>query len=150
VIDNLIYQNNVDYSKYSTDIKPIALYFPNFYPIQINNRLFLEWEPIINSKSLYEGHNQPRKPFYKGSHFDYYDLTIPDVINKQVKLAKSHGVYGFGIFYYWFSGKKIFEKPLDTIYKNKNIDFNFFIIWRNKDLKINNEIIIKQEYNDND
>ena len=32
------------------------------------------------------------------------------------KLAKNHGIYGFGIFYYWYSGKKVFEKPLDIIF----------------------------------
>ena len=151
LIGNLVYENNIDYSKYTTDIKPIALYFPNFYPIKINNKSFSGWESIKNAKSLYGGHKQPRKPFYKGSDFDfdYYDLTMTDVIKKQVELAKSHGIYGFGIFYYWFSGKKVFEKPLDIIFKNKNIDFHFFIIWRNKDLKINDEIIIKQEYDNN-
>ena len=26
---------------------------------------------------------------------------------KQVELAKSHGIYGFGVYYYWFSGKRL-------------------------------------------
>ena len=151
--DNLmnisVYENNIDYSKYSTNIKSIALYFPNFYPIQINNKILFEWEFIKNAKPLYEGHNQPREPDYKDINLNYYDLTIPNVIKQQVELAKSHGIYGFGIFYYWYSGKKVFEKPLDIIYENKDIDFHFLLIWRNKNLKINNEIIIKQEYNNN-
>ena len=65
----------------------------------------------------------------------YYNNSEKETIKKQVTLAKAHGIYGFGIYYYWFSGKIIFEKPLNIFFENKDIDFPFFLIWKNLDCK---------------
>ena len=78
-----------------------------------------------------------------------------EVIQKQINLAKSHGVYGFGIYYYWFSGRRLLESPLDLFLINKNLDFKFLLIWANENWTrrwngLNKKILIKQEYNDND
>ena len=78
-----------------------------------------------------------------------------EVIQKQINLAKSHGIYGFGIYYYWFSGKRLLESPLDLFLNNKNLDFKFLLIWANENWTrrwngLNKKILIKQEYNDND
>ena len=54
-----------------------------------------------------------------------------DIIKKQVNLAKSHGIYGFAIYYYWFSGKVLFEKPLKLFLENKDINFHFLLVWKN-------------------
>jgi len=66
-------------------------------------------------------------------------------------LAKSHGIYGFGIYYYWFSGKKLLEKPIDLFIKYSNIDFRFLLIWANENWTKkwdgrDKEIFVKQEY----
>ena len=53
-------------------------------------------------------------------------------MKKQIELAKNHGIYGFGIYYYWFSGKTLLEKPLLILLNNKDIDFNFLLIWANE------------------
>ena len=72
------------------------------------------------------------------------------VVNKQIKLAKSHGIYGFAIYYYWFSGKTIFDKPLNVIYKNEN-KFHYMLIWKNeKVINENNETILEEKYEKND
>ena len=74
-----------------------------------------------------------------------------EFIKKQIKLAKNHGLYGFGIIYYWFSGKKIYNKPIN-IFLNKEINFPFFLIWKNNkyEFKYKNtkeNIIIENKYN---
>ena len=156
-IDNIInisiYENNMNFSNYYTEIKAIALYLPSFYQYKLNNNsikeYYSEWEYLKNAKTLYNGHNQPRKPGDKNISIDYYDQTNIKVIIKQVELAKSHGIYGFGIYYYWFSGKKIFEKPLDIFLENKNIDFHFLLIWKNEKFLINDEIIFENFYEKN-
>ena len=156
-IDNEFYlfENNVDYSNYTTDIKAIALYLPQFHFIKENNEWwgenFTEWTNVRKSKPLYKGHHQPRKPGDEKGYLGYYFLTNAIIIKKQVKLAKSHGIYGFGFYYYWFSGRRLLEKPLDIYINNKDIDFPFLLIWANENWSKNwnggnRNILIKQEY----
>ena len=52
-------------------------------------------------------------------YLGYYDLSDLKTIEKQINLAKSHGIYGFGIYYYWFSGKQLLEKPIN-LFINSN------------------------------
>ena len=154
-----LYENNIDYSNYSTDIKTIALYLPQFHFIKENDKWwgnnFTEWTKVKNAKPFYLGHHQPRKPGDEIGYLGYYYLTNSETIKKQVKLAKSHGIYGFGIYYYWFSGKRLLEKPLDIYLKNKDINFPFLLIWANENWSrawdgSNNMILIRQEYKKGD
>ena len=97
-------------------------------------------------KPKYKGHHQPR--ILDKKYIKNYKLKI--VVNRQIKLAKSHGIYGFAIYYYWFSGKTLFDKPLNTIYKNKK-NFHYMLIWKNE--KVVNEdkkIILEEKYEKND
>ena len=160
-IDNEIklYEKNINYSNFETDIKTIALYLPQFHSTKQNDEWwgigFTEWYNVRKAKPLYSMHHQPRIPGDNIQYLGYYDLTDLEVIKKQVELAKSHGIYGFGIYYYWFSGKRLLEKPLDLFLNNKDIDFKFLLIWANEDWTrrwngYEGKILIKQEYKKND
>lgn len=148
---NLIYyEKNIDFSNYSTDIKAIAIYLPNLYYINKQyfhsnkdcGRLFF----LQNNSRRYKGHYQPR--ILDKKYINNYNLKI--VLKNQIKLAKSHGIFGFAIYYYWFSGKTIFDKPLNIIYKNKN-NFHYMLIWKNeKIINKNNEITLEEKYEKND
>lgn len=149
-INSIFFENNIDFSNYCTDIKAIAIYLPSIY--FINKSYFLSYkdsdQPIFlqNDKPVYKGHHQPR--ILLNNYVSNYNLKI--VLKKQIKLAKSHGIYGFAIYYYWFSGKTIFEKPLTIIYKNRN-NFHYMIIWKNeKVINENNETILEEKYEEND
>ena len=153
------YEENIDFSKRTTDIKAIALYLPQFHIIEENNKFwgkgFTEWTNVKKSKPRFKGHHQPRIPGDKFGYLGYYDLSELKSIEKQVKLAKSHGIYGFAIYYYWFSGKKLLEKPINIFIENTYINFNFLLIWANENWSRrwnggNKEILIKQEYKPND
>ena len=153
-IEEKVYEKNINFSGYSTDIKIIAMYYPDYQIIQEKynktNILLNEWTYVNQAKPLFESHHQPRKPGDIQNYLEYYNLSEPETILKQIELAKSHGIYGFGIYYYWFSGKKLFEKTIDIFLENKNINFPFFLIWKNENFKriINNNILlIKQKYN---
>ena len=139
------YEMNIDFSNYSTDIKEIAIYFPNFY--SFNYTYFYSYKnKLENVTPKYKGHHQPR--VLDKNYLDIYDLKV--VLQKQIELAKSHGIYGFAIYYYWFSGKTIFDKPLNVIYKNEN-KFHYMLIWKNeKIINENNEIILEEKYGEND
>ena len=116
---------------------------------------FTEWYNVRNSKPLYNDHHQPRIPGDNIQYLGYYDLTDKEAIKKQVELAKSHGIYGFGIYYYWFSGKRLLEKPLDIFLNSKELNFKFLLIWANEDWTrrwngYEGKILIKQEYKESD
>ncbi len=153
------YENNIDFSKYKTDIKPIALFLPQFYPIKENDEWwgkgFTEWTNVKKGKPYFKGHHQPRIPGDKINYLNYYQLINSSVIKKQIQLAKSHGIYGFGIYYYWFSQRRLLEKPLDIYLNDKNLNFPFMLIWANHNWTRrwdgkDKEILISQEYKDED
>ena len=160
-IDNQLslFENNIDYSNYSSDIKTIALFLPQFHSIEENDKWwgkgFTEWTNVMKAKPLFTCHHQPRVPGDIFNYLGYYELTNSEVLMKQIQLAKSHGIYGFGIYYYWFSGKTLLEKPLNIFLMNKKINFHFLLIWANENWTRrwdgkDKDILIKQEYKEDD
>lgn len=142
---SIFYENNIDFSNYSTDIKAIAIYLPNYTFFYSNKN----YNPMILLKNVtpkYKGHHQPR--ILHKNYINNNNLRL--LIKKQIKLAKSHGIFGFAIYYYWFSGKNMFDKPLTKIYKNKQ-NFHYMLIWKNEKV-INkcNETIFDENCEDND
>ena len=63
---------------------------------------------------------------------NYYDLSIKENVEWQCKLAKEYGIYGFGIYHYWFNNEKnLLTKPAEIIRDNQDIDINYFFAWDN-------------------
>ena len=150
------FEKNIDFSSQKTDIKPIALYLPQFHTFPENDewwgRGFTEWTNVRKAKPLFPNHYEPRVPH---PDFGYYDLSRVETLKRQVELAKQHGIYGFGIYYYWFSGKKLMEKPIDMLLEHTEIDFPFMLIWANENWTrtwdgLEKNVLIKQEYSADD
>ena len=112
--------------------KIIAFYFPQFHPIKENSvwwgENFTDWDLVKAAKPLFKGHKQPRKPLNE----NYYNPSDENTLKSQSELAKKYGIDGFMFYHYWFDGKLLLEKPLETFLLNKNIDFSFCLAWANE------------------
>lgn len=150
------YQPRYDFGDIKTDIKTIAFYLPQFHESEENNQWwgqgFTEWTNTSASKPRFEGHYQPRVP-----HADvgYYDLTDAATWRRQAKDAAKHGIYGFCVYHYWFSGKRLLSKPLDVLLQNPDIDIKFCLCWANENWTRTwdgqeHDILIQQEYSTED
>lgn len=144
-LDNQLfnYENDTDFSKYKTDIKTIALYSP-FNQNYIKNPLYINTQKKLVSDELI-------------NNLTFFKIENENNYKKKVEFAKRHGIYGFAIYLYWFSGKLYFKNFLNMLIINQFFNFHFLFIWKNENLIINSsnsnirkEIIIKQEYKDED
>ena len=115
-----------------TEVKVIAMYLPQYHSIPENDEFwgkgFTDWVSVKAATPVYEGHKQPRIPLNN----NYYDLSIKQNVLWQANLAKKYGVYGFGIYHYWFSREKcLLTKPAEILLNSEEINMPFFFAWDN-------------------
>lgn len=143
------------YERHEKDARLVAIYLPQFHPFPENDKAwgkgFTEWTNVAAAAPRFVGHQQPVLPRDLG----FYDLRLESKILEQITLAKKYGVYGFSFYYYWFSGKKLMDGPLETLLNHKEWDFNFTICWANENWTKrwdgrNNDIIVAQQYREED
>lgn len=114
------------------NVKIIANYLPQYHQIPENDEWwgegFTDWIAVKNARPMYDNHRQPRIPLNN----NYYDLSEVENIRWQARLAKEYGIYGFGIYHYWFSSDmQLLEKPSEVLLENRDIDIHFMFIWDN-------------------
>lgn len=127
---------NGDMKQFQNDndvrVKILAMYLPQYHVIPENSKFwgegFTDWVSVKNAEPLIKGHNQPVVPLNNY----YYDLSQKESISWQISLAKEYGIYGFGIYHYWFSeGNVLLTKPAEIILNNKDLSIPFFFAWDN-------------------
>lgn len=132
-------------------IKTIAFYLPQFHPIAENDKWwgkgFTEWSNVVRGRQLFRHHYQPRQPADLG----YYDLRLEDVQVAQADLARKFGVHGFCFYYYWFSGKKLLNYPIEQLARSRRIDTGFCVCWANENWSRNwdgqnRHVLMEQSY----
>ena len=121
-INESLYQENLDFSQFETKHKVVAIYYPDNYTNKIENAK-------------------------KNNKINNYNTLI----EYQIKLAKMHGIYGFGIVYNC-THNKIYNDLISNLFSHMiEINFPFFIIL-NYDMAYNqkNETSLKQNITNND
>ena len=123
----------VNYDK----IKPFAVYFPQFHSIIENNENY--YNGMTDIKNLYYSINTNNYDLDTPSLNEFnlksiidYDLTNKNIIKRQIEIARNNCIFGFAVYYYWFSvndithKNTIMENCYNLFFEEEISDFKFF------------------------
>lgn len=137
--------------------KLLTIYLPQFHTIPENDAWwgqgFTEWTNVKRGKSYYPGHYQPRVPL----HNKYYDLSDLKVLEQHIQMARNAKISGFAFYHYYFSGKTLLQKPIESYRDHSKEQFPYCLIWANQSwartwyrADAGKQVLLQQEYGKED
>lgn len=139
----------------STPPSCLAFFLPQYHPIAENDEWwgtgFTEWTNVTKARPRFPGHYQPHLPADLG----FYDLRLEETREAQAALAAAYGIDGFVYYHYWFSGKRVLERPVDAMIASGRPDFPFCLAWVNENWTRawdggSNHVLLQQDYSAED
>ncbi|CAG7844258.1 hypothetical protein USB125703_00484 [Pseudoclavibacter triregionum] len=130
--------------------RAVAYYLPQFHPFDENDAWwgegFTEWTNVAKARPLFTGHAQPLLP----SDLGFTDLRLDEVRERQAALAERAGLAGFMYYYYWFSGTRLMDLPIERLAAS-GLEQPFAIMWANENWTrrwdgAEQHVLIAQEY----
>lgn len=108
------------------------MYLPQYHSIPENDEFwgkgFTDWVTVKKAEPLYTGHQQPRVPL----NDNYYDLSKRENVMWQAELAHKNGIYGFGVYHYWFNNEKnLLTKPAEIMRDEEALPVKYYLAWDN-------------------
>lgn len=107
-------------------MKPFCIYFPQFYPTQINNQTwghgFTDWVLVAYANM----HNIWRR---RAPKIGFYDGSNKNIHLTQINQMKGFGLGGIALYHYWFYDRRELTSFEETVKSNDNPDYPWFLIW---------------------
>lgn len=138
------YYDNKIWKNIYKQIKPFCIYFPQFHQIKENDENY--YPGMTDMKNLIQylkdekcNIDYPEINAYNLISNEEYDQSNKSLVLSQITCAKQYGMYGFCIYYYWFSTntithkQMIMDKCINNFFQDNFDDFKIFFNWANED-----------------